>query len=381
MAGIYLHIPFCAQRCVYCDFYFVTSKRGYASFVDALCREIEHYAGRYGKERIETIYFGGGTPSRLPSSEIFRILETLRQSFDAAGASEVTVEMNPEDADPSYLRDLIDMGVTRISLGIQSFFEEDLRFLNRSHSREDAEKAVALARRAGFDNFTADLIFGLPQQAPDHWAANLDLITRMGAPHVSTYCLTVEEKTPLHQKVRRGLVTPASEDVLEDRYQQAMDTLGQRGYEHYEISSFARPGYRARHNQLYWAHANYLGFGPSAHSFWWGASARRWSNIRNLKKYSSLLAEGALPVDAQEELTPQVLADERVLLGLRTMDGVDLALLRTVYGADLEATKARELSLLEAEGLIQPLGADRLLRLSDRGKHLCDAVTASLLSA
>ncbi len=382
MSGLYLHIPFCAQRCVYCDFYFVTTQKSHTSFVEALCAEIAHYTEDYGDEPVETIYFGGGTPSLLHLDDIARILETLHARFDTRAVREVTLEMNPDDADLDYLRGLRTLGVDRLSIGIQSFFAEDLAFMNRSHDVAQAEAVVPLARLAGFENLSVDLIFGLPDQPAEYWAANLEKITALEVPHLSTYGLTIEERTPLYRQVERGQVTPADDETTAHRYQFTMDYLRARGYEHYEISSFALPGRRATHNQRYWNHANYLGFGPSAHSFWWKSLpspvAVRWANVRNLRRYEALVRQRHAPLESREQLSYDMLADEYILLRLRTADGLDLDVLEARYGADLLFEKVDELASLEAEGYIEPIRNSRI-RLTDRGKLLCDAVTSKLL--
>lgn len=382
MAGLYLHIPFCAQRCTYCDFYFVTTRSSHTSFVEALCAEMVHYAHTYAdREPIETVYVGGGTPSLLHLDDLQRILQTLHDHYDTTAVQEVTLELNPEDADLDYLRGLRTLGIDRLSIGIQSFFEADLEFMNRCHDAEQAAAVVPLAREAGFDAFSVDLIFGVPDQPEEYWAANLEKVIRYEVPHVSTYGLTIEPQTVLHNRVERGLVTPASDAVMTDRYQFTMDYLRSHGYEHYEISSFAQPGYRARHNQLYWQHENYLGFGPSAHSFWWnGLPAHRWSNLRNLKRYEALLRQRQVPLEGKEALSMDALADEYLLLRLRTSDGLDIDHYTAEYGVDLLSEQVDALAWLEAEGYIEPI-RNQHVRLTDRGKHVCDTVTSKLLSA
>lgn len=382
MAGIYLHIPFCTQRCTYCDFYFVTTQKTHTSFVQALCAEIEYYALDYGDEPIDTIYFGGGTPSLLRPDEIYRILHTIHTHYDTNNVREVTLEINPDDVDLDYLRELLALGIDRPSIGIQSFFDDDLRFMNRSHDAAQAEAIIPLVRQAGFNNFSVDLIFGLPEQPSEYWAANLEKVTYLNVPHLSTYSLTIEERTVLHKQVERGLVTPVNDESMAARYQFTMEYLRAHGYEHYEISSFAQPGRRAQHNQLYWNHTNYLGFGPSAHSFWWKSLpspvAVRWANIRNLKRYEALVRQHQTPLDFRELLSYDMLADEHIMLSLRTADGIDLDLLEAKYGVDLLFDKIDELASLEAEGYIEPIRNSRVV-LTDRGKLLCDAVTSKLV--
>ena len=339
MAGLYLHIPFCSQRCIYCDFYFVTTVKSHTSFVQALIAEIEFYADRYGKqEPVDTIYFGGGTPSQLNEDEIARILEAIYRGFDTSRVKETTFEMNPEDVDVDYLRGLRALGIDRLSVGIQSFFQDDLTFMNRSHTAEQAEAIVPLVREAGFENFTVDLIFGLPNQPEEYWAANLQKAIRLEVPHLSTYSLTIEERTVLHNQVQRGLVVPLDDDTMASRFQFTMDYLRENGYEHYEVSNFARPGFRSVHNTSYWEHKNYLGFGPSAHSFWRGSlrspGALRWANVRNLRQYEALIAQRQLPLDMRDRLSFDTLANEYIMLRLRTRDGLDLQRLEAEYGVE-----------------------------------------------
>jgi len=380
MAGLYLHIPFCSQRCVYCDFYFVTTQKTHGAFVEAMCSEIEYYASQYAeREPIETIYFGGGTPSLLEAGELARLLQSIHTHFDVSSLQETTLEINPENADVDYLSSLRSLGFDRLSIGIQSFFPRDLVFMNRSHDADDAEACIEHARGAGFDNFSADLIFGIPDQPEEYWYANVQKLIRLGVPHISTYSLTIEEKTPLNKMVERGLVAPAPEDEIEERYRFTMNFLREHGYEHYEISSFARPGARSRHNQIYWEHRNYLGFGPSAHSFWWrGLPANRWFNEGNLRRYESLLRQFEVPVGGSETMSLDMLADEYILLRLRTSDGIDLSRLQNQYGVDLLYEKGEEIDGLVSEGFIEAIENDRL-RLTDDGKLLCDSITSKLL--
>ena len=291
MISLYFHIPFCKQRCVYCDFYFVTTQKSHATYLRSLKNEIEYYAREYAKDKpIRSIYFGGGTPSQLLIEEWYELFDAIHQHFDLSQLQEVTAEINPGDVDLDYLRELRRLGIDRLSIGIQSFYQSDLESLNRSHSAEEAEEVLTLATRAGFEDFSVDLIFGIPDQPFEYWAANLEKAARLGATHLSTYNLTIEEGTPLGLSVEKGLITPTPDEELRDLYDFTMQYLTSNGYEHYEISSFARQGMRSEHNQAYWNHSNYLGFGPSAHSFWWqGLPAARWSNIRNLPRYEALL--------------------------------------------------------------------------------------------
>lgn len=379
MASIYLHIPFCTQRCVYCDFYFVTTQKTHGAFVEAMCNEIAFYASEYAaREPLETIYFGGGTPSLLQLDELGRLLQAVHAHFDTSDLRETTIEINPENADVDSLSSLRSIGFDRLSIGIQSFFPDDLEFMNRSHTPEQAESCVAHARKAGFDNFSADLIFGIPDQPEEYWFANVQKLIRLEVPHISTYSLTIEEKTPLYKMVERGLVQPTPEDELEERYRFTMQFLREHDYEHYEISSFAKPGARSQHNQMYWNHRNYLGFGPSAHSFWWkGLPAYRWFNERNLRRYEGLLRRHEVPIGGREAMSLDMLANEYILLRIRTSDGIDLVRLEKHYGVDLHFEKGDAIAWLESEGYIRE--DDHRLTLTDDGKLLCDSVTSKLL--
>lgn len=381
MAGLYLHIPFCTQRCVYCDFYFTTTRSDHTSFVDALCAELERYARAEAKKAsLGTIYLGGGTPSLLELGDLERVFETIHAHFSTDDVRETTLELNPENADPAYLRGLRALGVDRLSIGIQSFFEDDLTFMNRSHTTKEAKKVVPMARRAGFENLSIDLIFGLPDQPETRWQTNLERVARMEVPHLSTYGLTIEPRTPLANQIERGLVDPASDDAMHARYQFTMNFLRRHGYEHYELSNFARPGRRSQHNQLYWQHVDYLGVGPSAHSFFWQDEheAHRWENVRSLRRYEAQMDDGKLPVADRSALSGPALADEFVMLRLRTADGLDLARLQSRYGYDLRSEKSETLQWLKAEDYIEET-PDATLRLTDAGRQVCDAVTTKLL--
>ncbi len=383
MAGLYLHIPFCSQRCIYCDFYFTTTRKSHTSFVQALIAEIEYYGHTFAdKEPIKTVYYGGGTPSLLLEDELFAIQDAIFNNFGTDEVEETTLELNPEDVDLDYLRGLRALGVDRLSIGIQSFFADDLAFLNRAHTAEQAQAIVPLAREAGFQNFSVDLIFGLPQQPKEYWAANLEKAVALGVPHMSAYGLTVEERTPLYNRIERGLVTPADEEEMADRYEFTVGYLRSHGYEQYEISNFALPGARSLHNSRYWEHKNYLGFGPSAHSFWWDMlprpSAQRWSNVANLKQYEALVGSRQLPLDGRERLALTRLADEYIMLRLRTADGLNLDVLDTIYGVDLLTERLDEIAWLESEGYILPV-RNALVRLTDSGRILCNSVTEKLM--
>ena len=379
MAGLYIHVPFCSQRCVYCDFYFVTGQRNHDSFVEAVSVELNALARRGYSEPLSTIYLGGGTPSLLAPDQIASILESTHRSFNTSGVKEVTIELNPEDTSPSYLLDLLSIGVNRVSLGVQSFSDDHLRFMHRCHDSHQATRALGEVAAAGFDSFTVDLIFGLPSQSVQQWESDLSILLSFDPPHVSTYALTIEEKTPLRKQVDLGLVNPAPDQTVSDHYQIAIDTLSTHGLDHYEISSFAKPHHRSRHNSQYWDHTNYLGVGPSSHSFWWNQrpGAKRWSNIRNLRKYLSSIKSGTDIVQFSESLDIETLGLERIMLKLRTSEGLDLDHLKCTYGIDLLSIRMQAIEELSEAGLIILEGNS--IRLTDQGKHVCDHVTTRLL--
>ena len=386
-AGLYVHVPFCTQRCVYCDFYFTTTRRDTAAFVRALGIEAEA-VGREVRRggppvALETVYVGGGTPSLLSVGEIAQILDLAHRHFDTSALAEVTVEANPEDLagarGTDWLRGLKSLGVTRLSLGVQSFFDADLAFMKRAHDGATAEAGVAAVAET-FDLFSVDLLFGIPDQPVEHWGANLEKAVRLGAPHVSAYSLTVEPKTPLVRSVARGLVVPATDETMRERFLMTHDYLGARGFEHYEASSHARPGARSRHNEGYWTHRNTVALGPAAHSFWRETRSRaaRWANVAHLGRWQGLLEAGTLPVESRETLGADELADEAVLLGLRRMvDGLSFDVLERDYGVDLLTDKRAELAALEGAGLVTV--TPRGVRLTAEGGTVADAVALKLI--
>ena len=380
MAGLYVHVPFCTRRCVYCDFYVTTTNRDTAGFARAVAREIEAVGREFGpREPLATLYVGGGTPSLLSHADLGAILGAVRRHFDLTPEAEVTLEANPEDVTAAGVGAWRDLGVTRVSLGVQSFFDEDLAFMTRNHDGTGAEAAIEHIAKA-FDSFSVDLIFGVPEQPFEHWGANLERAVRLGAPHISAYSLTVEEQTPLANQVQRGVVIPPDDGTMRERFLFTHEYLEARGLEHYEVSSFSRPGHHSRHNSLYWSHANVLAVGPSAHAFWreTRSTAWRWSNVAHLGRWRGLLDAGHMPVDQRERLGADDLADEAILLGLRRLDtGLDLDTLEQDYGVDLLTEQADTLAALEGAGLL--VVRDGHVRLTPEGAAVADAVALRLV--
>ncbi len=282
MAGLYIHIPFCAKRCLYCDFFSNTDMKFKEPYIDAAIREMELRQEYIGGEPLDTTYFGGGTPSQLQQADFERIFEAADRLFGTSSCTEITLEANPDDMTPEYVASLRNLPFNRISMGVQSFKEKDLRFLNRRHNREQALRAVGLCKENGIQNISIDLIYGLPGQTLEEWQENLDDAIRLEIPHISAYHLIYEEGTALYKLMEAGKVTPIEEDLSVTLFSTLINRLTEAGYLHYEISNFGRPGYFSRHNSSYWTGTKYIGIGPSAHSY--DGESRQW-NISSLPRY------------------------------------------------------------------------------------------------
>lgn len=370
MPGIYLHIPFCRKACTYCDFFFVTQLKRKGQLVAAMAAEIALRSGFAGGGPAGSLYLGGGTPSLLGESEWRLLHEAVCQHFPIAPGAEVTLEANPDDLHPDYLHMLAATGVNRLSIGIQSWREEDLRAFNRSHSRAQGFAAYEAARAAGFANISLDLMYGLPGQQLADWEENLRITLDLRPEHLSVYALTVEDKTALAHQVRQGRVRIPEEEGYAAQFLLAHERLTAAGYEHYELSNYALPGFRARHNSSYWQGQPYLGIGPSAHSF---DGARRSWNAAHLEQYLRALGEGRLALAGSEELGPRERYHEYLMTGLRTAAGVSQGRLEELlpgFGAQFGPLTARlmERGLLLREG--------DTLRLSPEGWLLSDALIA-----
>jgi oxygen-independent coproporphyrinogen-3 oxidase len=320
MAGIYIHIPYCKKLCNYCDFYHVISDGDHALFLNSLKKEIEIRQNYLDPDTVSTVYFGGGTPSIFNIKEIETILDNLRKNFEIESENEITLEVNPDDVTEKYFKELKSLGINRISIGIQSWRDEDLRFLNRRHTSIQSNEALDAAFKAGFDNVSVDLIYGIPGMTSEHLASNLIRTFSYDIKHISAYHLTIEPGTlfgKMKQK-NRFLETEEEESVAE--FNLLIEKMEDEGFIHYEISNFSKPGYFSIHNTNYWKQIPYLGLGPSAHSF--NGYSRQW-NIRNLKKYISLLKSDK-PFYEKEELDLKTKFNEYILTSLRTMWGIDL---------------------------------------------------------
>ncbi len=377
MSGIYIHIPFCKQACSYCDFYFVTRHQQKDEFVRALIKEIEDKKDSiYTTETIETIYFGGGTPSLLSKKELSDILEAIYATFDV-DAQEITLELNPDDVTAQYLKDIRNIGVNRVSMGVQSFNKDLLRFMNRAHSAEEALRCLELLQSSGIDVFTVDLIYGNPRQSVAMLDKDLDTLLSFNPPHVSAYSLTIEPKTRLGKQLELGRLIPAEDDQVEIHFDLVEQKLAAKGIERYEVSNFARKGKEAIHNTNYWSHKNYLGLGPGAHSFWWNeenTGAYRWENKPNLESY--LTRKNSTEVN-KEFLDLYSLAEERIMLGLRTMKGIDLKAFEKKYNFTINNAQKDYILKMQSDG---KLTAGKTLNLTTKGLKIADAIVLDLIS-
>ena len=358
--GLYLHIPFCSAICTYCDFAVLTGgpeKR--RQFADHLISEISLWSpDRSTFEGIDTIYFGGGTPSALAPDDIARILGAVRENLSVRDGAWVSFEANPEDVNPESVRAWRDLNVRFLSLGIQSFDADALKFLGRRHDPEEAQRSVETARAAGFDTISIDLIYGLPGQPFEVWKRTLEQAVALAPDHISCYQLTFHEGTPFGFRLARGTMNELPEEDQAEIFLFTHEFLRDHGYPAYEVSNFARsPEHRSRHNQKYWHHVPYLGLGPSAHSF---SGTRRWWNERKLGPYEKRIENGERPVAGSEELMREDLALEALMLGLRTVDGIDLNEFRERYGVDLWKRNEPLIERLVLEGLLRMEG-NRLL--------------------
>jgi oxygen-independent coproporphyrinogen-3 oxidase len=350
------------------------------NFLSALQKEIALYAERYSEnETIETIFFGGGTPSLLSPSTMENILSTLRKHFRIVPGAEVTVETNPGTVDAEKLRAYRSLGINRLSIGIQSFHDDELKFLSRIHTAEEAEACVRNAYRAGFENVSVDLIFSLPGQTLERWKENLARALILQPKHISAYSLIVEEHTPLYSMVKSGTVTPLDESGDAAMYEATIEMLESRSFHHYEISNYALSGFESRHNNNYWNHSNYLGFGPSAHSFWKNSfqDGRRWWNVRNVTQYNESLQNGAFPVAGDEQIQREHLLDETIFLSLRCGE-LNAAMIQQCYGVDFLSQNKMQLQQFADDHLISIEGSR--IRLTQKGFLMCDSIAESLVS-
>jgi len=371
MAGIYIHIPFCKQACHYCDFHFSTSLTYKAELLDALQKEIRLQKGLLNDESIETIYFGGGTPSLLEGEEINQLINTITDLHSVSSAAEITLEANPDDLDPKKLKELKQTPVNRFSIGIQSFFDDDLMWMNRAHRSNEAESSVKRAQDAGFENITVDLIYGYPLLTDAKWKFNLDKVFDLQVPHVSAYSMTVEPRTALASFIKNKKQAPMNEEQSSEQFIQLMEAMQAQGFEHYEISNFCKPGHYSRHNTNYWKGVKYLGIGPSAHSY--DGEKRQW-NIANNAKYIQAIEKKTIPAEI-EVLTEENRLNEYIMTSLRTQWGLKLAQLNTIAKGASEPLLKEAEKFLEKGWIIQK---DQVIYLTQTGKLYADHIASEL---
>lgn len=374
MAGLYIHIPFCARRCLYCDFFSNTDMQLKKPYVDALIREMELRQEYAGGEPIETIYFGGGTPSQLEAVDFMRLFEAIGRLFDLSRCEEITLEANPDDMTPEYVASLRPLPFNRVSMGVQSFQEKDLRFLNRRHDRGQALRAVGLCKENGLRNISIDLIYGLPGQTLEEWSGNLDEAIRLDIPHISAYHLIYEEGTALYKLKEAGKVIPVEEELSVSLFSTLIKKLTEAGYIHYEISNFARPGCYSRHNSSYWMDRKYIGLGPSAHSY--DGESRQW-NVSSLPLYLQGIRTGT-PAIEKERLSPDERYNDFVITRLRTVWGLSLTEVGNRFGEEKQAYLERQAAPYLRRGLLIRR-QDDLLTLSEEGIFISDGIMSDLL--
>lgn len=373
MAGIYLHIPFCKQACNYCNFHFSTSLGLKDDMIAAIGKEAELQRSYLEGQTIETVYFGGGTPSLLKADELMRLWGSLERHFPAIDLKEVTLEANPDDLSPAYLKALRSTPVNRLSIGIQSFQDKDLRYMNRAHNTREADYAVKAAQDAGFDNISIDLIYGTPTMTDQEWRANMQAAIALQVYHISSYALTVEPRTALAHAISKGKSREPDNSQAAAQFEQLMETLTLTGYDHYEISNFALPGKYALHNTNYWRGKHYLGLGPSAHSF--NTESRQWNVANNPAYLKSILTEGKVPFE-KEFLSPEDRFNEYLMTSLRTMWGADLDYITGNFGADACTRLLQEAETFTDKGWLQV--AESHMILTAAGKLFADRIASEL---
>lgn len=374
MAGIYIHVPFCAKRCAYCDFYTQTNHNLINEYVDAVCKEIELRKDYLHNESIKTIYFGGGTPSQLSPEQIEKIMAQLGRFYDLSSCEEVTLEANPDDLTDEFLSRLLALvPFNRISMGVQSFDDDDLRFLNRRHSAAQAKEAVALCRKHGITNISIDLIYGLPDQTLEKWERNIQEAISLGTPHLSAYHLIYEEGTPLYKLWEKGKVKQADEELSVEMFKMLIDELEKAGIEQYEISNFAKYGAYSKHNTSYWQSTPYLGLGPSAHSF--DGTNREW-NVASIKQYIESINANTVNREV-EELDTRTRYNDYILTGLRIKWGIELDYITSHFGADYLSYCLEQAEPFLKEGLL--VRDNNTIKLSRDGIFISDGIMSDLM--
>ena len=371
MSGIYIHIPFCKQACHYCDFHFSTSLKKKSELVSALQNELVLRKNELPNEPIKTIYFGGGTPSLLNLEELTAIFKTIYTEFTIAENPEITLEANPDDLSEEKINELANSKINRLSIGVQSFFEVDLKLMNRAHNAEEALNSIKLAR-SKFDNISVDLIYGIPGMSNERWQKNIQILLDLDIPHISSYSLTVEPNTALQKFIEKGKIKPVDDAAAAQHFETLRTVLKNAGFEHYEFSNYGKPGYFSQNNTAYWLGKPYLGIGPSAHSY--DGNSRKW-NIANNTLYIKAIERSELPLEV-EELSITDRYNEYIMTRLRTYFGVDLVEVESKFGKEyLEYLKEQSVVLFEKEFLRIE---NNVMHITEKGTFLSDGIAADL---
>ena len=371
MSGIYIHIPFCKQACHYCDFYFSTSMKKKEEMVLALAKELQLRKKEFQKESVATIYFGGGTPSVLTPAEIRFLIDAVYENYTVVSTPEITLEANPDDLSEERIAAFAELGINRLSIGIQSFFEEDLQLMNRAHNSEEAQKCLEIATRY-FDNISLDLIYGIPGMTNERWQQNIETALSFGIPHISSYALTVEPKTALNKLIQTGKIASPNDEVAQEHFMILVETLENNGFVHYELSNFGKENYFSQNNSAYWLGKKYLGIGPSAHSY--DGVSRSW-NVSNNALYLKAIQNEELPNEI-EKLTLEDRYNEYIMTGLRTIWGVSLVRIEQEFGIEFLIYLKQQSQKFIDDGLLSI--ADGILKPTLKGKFLTDGIASDL---
>ena len=371
MSGIYIHIPFCKQACHYCDFHFSTSLKKKEEMVSALAKEIALRKNESVDEVVETIYFGGGTPSILDVADIRLLIDAVYENYKVAKNPEITVEANPDDLSEERLIELSNNRINRLSIGIQSFFEEDLKMMNRAHNSAEAKKSLEIATKY-FDNISIDLIYGVPGMSNEKWLQNVETALSFNVPHISSYALTVEPKTALHTFIQKGIIPMPDDEVAQEHFHLLVDKLEENGFIHYELSNFGKENYFSKNNSSYWLGKKYIGIGPSAHSY--NGISRSW-NVSNNTHYLKFIAENQLPSET-ETLTQTDRYNEYVMTGLRTIWGISLDRIANEFGQSYLDYLNQQAEKYISDHLL--FADENILRITKSGKFLSDGIASDL---
>ncbi|ULC60098.1 radical SAM family heme chaperone HemW [Flaviramulus sp. BrNp1-15] len=371
MSGLYIHIPFCKQACYYCDFHFSTSLKKKDKLIQALVKELELRKEELGDETVETIYFGGGTPSLLTNQELELLIDSVYKYFKVSENPEITLEANPDDLSENRIIELSKSPINRLSIGVQSFFQRDLKLMNRAHNAKEAKTCLSVATRY-FDNISIDLIYGIPDLTHEEWIENIETALSYNIPHISSYALTVEPKTALENFIKKGVVKNVDDALAQEQFHILIDKLEAEGFVHYELSNFGKPDYFSKNNSAYWLGKPYLGIGPSAHSF--NGKDRGW-NVRNNSKYIKSIQQNILPIET-ETLSVTDKYNEYVMTGLRTIWGVSIEKVETDFGKNYKKHLLKQSEKYINQHLLYI--DDAKLLTTKKGKFLSDGIASDL---